>query len=80
MSALHGYYLEDLSVGQEALYTKTVTEADIVLYAGVSGDTNPVHLDAEFAGATMSSRPSSGPSCRARGASTCPNRCASARR
>ncbi len=32
-----------------AVYAKTVTEADIVLFAGVSGDTNPVHLDAHFA-------------------------------
>ena len=52
MSELHGLYFEDLSVGQEAVYTKTVGEADIVLYAGVSGDTNPVHLDAEFAATT----------------------------
>jgi 3-hydroxybutyryl-CoA dehydratase len=52
MSQLHGLYFEDLAVGQEAVYTKTVGEADIVLYAGVSGDTNPVHLDAEFAATT----------------------------
>jgi 3-hydroxybutyryl-CoA dehydratase len=52
MSQLHGLYFEDLVVGQEAVYTKTVGEADIVLYAGVSGDTNPVHLDAEFAAKT----------------------------
>ena len=52
MSDLHGLYLEDLVVGQAAVYTKTVGEADIVLYAGVSGDTNPVHLDAEFAATT----------------------------
>jgi 3-hydroxybutyryl-CoA dehydratase len=52
MSDLHGLYLEDLVVGQHAVYTKTVGEADIVLYAGISGDTNPVHLDAEFAAAT----------------------------
>ncbi|MCH8925610.1 MAG: MaoC family dehydratase, partial [Proteobacteria bacterium] len=33
-------------------YAKTVTEADIVMFAGVSGDTNPVHLDALFADQT----------------------------
>jgi 3-hydroxybutyryl-CoA dehydratase len=32
-----------------AIYAKTVTEADIVMFAGISGDTNPVHLDASFA-------------------------------
>jgi 3-hydroxybutyryl-CoA dehydratase len=51
--AQHGYYLEDLAVGQTASFSKTVTEADIVLFAGVTGDTNPVHLDQEFAAGTM---------------------------
>ncbi|MFT6558097.1 MaoC family dehydratase [Sneathiella sp.] len=50
---LHGYFLEDLSVGMQAQYAKTVTEADIILFSGVSGDTNPVHLNAEFAAQTM---------------------------
>ncbi|MEY3221047.1 MAG: hypothetical protein RIT27_2404 [Pseudomonadota bacterium] len=53
MSDLHGYYLEDLAVGMSASFTKTITEADIVLFAGVSGDTNPVHLDQTFAEKTM---------------------------
>ena len=46
---LHGYYFEDLSVGLSAVFTKTISEADLVLFAGVSGDTNPLHLDEEFA-------------------------------
>lgn len=50
---LHGYFLEDLAVGMSALFAKTITEADIVIYAGVSGDTNPVHLNAEFAENTI---------------------------
>ena len=45
----HGYYLEDLSVGMKAIFAKTITEADVLLYAGVSGDTNPLHLNTEFA-------------------------------
>jgi 3-hydroxybutyryl-CoA dehydratase len=48
-----GYYLEDLRVGMSAAYAKTVTEADVVLFAGVSGDTNPVHLNEDFAKDTM---------------------------
>ena len=48
-----GTYFEDIAVGQSATFAKTVTEADIVLFAGVSGDTNPVHLDAEYAAGTM---------------------------
>jgi len=48
-----GHFLEDLSVGQAASFGKTVTEADILLFAAVSGDTNPVHLNAEAASASM---------------------------
>ncbi|MCF4164724.1 MaoC family dehydratase [Zavarzinia compransoris] len=47
-----GLYFEDLSVGQSATFAKTVSEADILMFAGVSGDTNPVHLDAEYAATT----------------------------
>lgn len=47
--ALHGYYLEDLKVGMSEVYSKTVGEADIVAFAELSGDTNPVHLDETFA-------------------------------
>ena len=48
-----GYTLDQLSVGMSAQFTKTITDADIVLFSGVSGDTNPVHLDDEFAAETM---------------------------
>lgn len=43
---------EELSVGQTASLAKTITEADILLFAAVSMDTNPVHLDAEAAAAS----------------------------
>ena len=49
MKERQGLYVEDLSVGMTATYARTVTEADIVLFCGISGDTNPVHLDHEFA-------------------------------
>ena len=52
MSATSGYFIEDLTVGMSASYGKTITDADIVMFAGVSGDTNPVHLDQEFAAKT----------------------------
>lgn len=45
-------YIEDLSVGMSASIAKTVTEADIVLFAGISTDINSVHLDEEFAKTT----------------------------
>ena len=44
-----GCFFEDLSVGQKASFGKTITEADIVLFAAVTGDTNPMHLNAEYA-------------------------------
>jgi 3-hydroxybutyryl-CoA dehydratase len=41
--------IEDIHVGEVAELAKTVTESDIVLFAGVTGDFNPVHIDAEAA-------------------------------
>ncbi len=40
---------EELAIGQSASLTKTITREDIELYAAVSGDANPTHLDEEFA-------------------------------
>ena len=48
----HGYYIEDLTIGMSAFFGKTVTDADLVLFSGVSGDTNPLHLNREFAKGT----------------------------
>jgi 3-hydroxybutyryl-CoA dehydratase len=53
MEELHGYYIEDLREGMTAVYAKTVTDADVVLFAGISGDMNPVHLNHEFARETI---------------------------
>jgi 3-hydroxybutyryl-CoA dehydratase len=44
-----GYSLEDLSVGMSATYEHTVSEADVVKFADISGDHNPVHLDEDYA-------------------------------
>lgn len=52
MQELHGYYLEDLEVGMAASYAKTISEADVVLFAGISGDDNPVHINEEYAAQT----------------------------
>lgn len=52
MDELRGKYADEMEIGQTALYTKTVTEADLVLFAGLSGDTNPIHLDEEYAKST----------------------------
>ena len=53
MDKLHGYYFEDLEVGMHDIFAKTITDADIITFAGISGDTNPVHLNHEFASETI---------------------------
>ena len=47
------YYFEDLELGMEASFQKAVSEQDIIAFAGVSGDKNPVHLDADYASRTV---------------------------
>jgi 3-hydroxybutyryl-CoA dehydratase len=53
MTAMKGYFFEDLQLGQQAQTSKSVGERDIVAFAELSGDRNPVHLDAEYAAKTM---------------------------
>lgn len=48
----HGRYLEDISIGMKEVFTKTITDADVVMFAGVSGDNNPLHFSEEFASQT----------------------------
>ena len=50
----HGRYFEEFEVG-DAVETpaRTITETDVVQFAGLSGDYNPIHTDAEFAAGTM---------------------------
>lgn len=44
---------DELTIGQKASLQRRVEERDIRLFAAVSGDCNPVHLDAEFAAGTL---------------------------
>lgn len=56
-SSFHLYF-DDLEVGQEwTSGGRTVTDADIVNFAGFSGDFNPIHIDHEFAKNTPFRRP-----------------------
>jgi len=52
MNELSGHDFEDMHVGMTATFAKTITEADIVLFAGASGDNNAMHINEEFAANT----------------------------
>jgi 3-hydroxybutyryl-CoA dehydratase len=47
--ATRGYFIDELSVGMTAIFSKLITEGDVVAFAGISGDDNPVHLDEDYA-------------------------------
>lgn len=44
-----GYCFEDIEIGMSASFGKTITDAEISMFAGVSGDTCPIHLNEDFA-------------------------------
>ncbi|MBQ4650547.1 MAG: MaoC family dehydratase [Firmicutes bacterium] len=46
------YTIDQLTVGQSSSFSKTVTETDVYMFAGVSGDFNPAHVNSEFAAKT----------------------------
>ncbi|MFL9990629.1 3-hydroxybutyryl-CoA dehydratase [Burkholderia sp. GAS332] len=53
MNEIGGYDIEDLEAGMSATFAKTMTEADILLFAAASGDNNAVHINEEFARTTV---------------------------
>jgi len=44
-----GKTIENLTIGDTAQFSKTVSETDIYLFAGITGDLNPAHIDEEYA-------------------------------
>jgi 3-hydroxybutyryl-CoA dehydratase len=52
VSQLSNYTYDEITIGQTASFSKLIEEQDIQLFATVSGDVNPVHLDADFAAST----------------------------
>ena len=52
IDSLHGFYIEEIEIGMSESFEKTVSEEDVAAFAGLSGDTNPLHLDDEFARGT----------------------------
>jgi len=53
LDILENITYDELNEGDSATFTRTLTEDELVLFAAVSGDVNPVHLDSEFAADTM---------------------------
>jgi len=47
-----GKTVDELNVGEKASFTKTITETDVYLYAGITGDLNPAHVNEEYANKT----------------------------
>lgn len=52
-----GYNFSQLEVGQTAEITSTVSQQDVHTFADITGDNNPVHLDADFAATTQFEKP-----------------------
>lgn len=50
-------YFEDLETGMSARYQKTLSQDDVAVFAGLSGDINPAHLDEDFARTTRFKTP-----------------------
>lgn len=50
---MHGKTIDQMYVGQFALLNKTITDADVHIFAGVTGDMNPVHLDDLYASCSI---------------------------
>lgn len=49
---LNGYAFEEIKLGMSATFSRTITETDLRNFSGVSGDTNPMHLNEEYASKT----------------------------
>lgn len=52
-ATMTGHTIDDISVGMTEVFEKSVSEQDIVAFADVSGDYNPVHMDQAYAETTM---------------------------
>ncbi|MDR1832323.1 MAG: MaoC family dehydratase [Fusobacteriaceae bacterium] len=49
---MSGYSIDEIFVGMKKSVTKTISESDVYTYAGLIGDINPVHVNAEYAKTT----------------------------
>jgi 3-hydroxybutyryl-CoA dehydratase len=54
---MRGKTIHEIEIGETASFAKTITETDVYLFAGVTGDMNPVHVNRVFAAATSFKQP-----------------------
>lgn len=50
---MKGKTINEMNIGDSASFSKTITDADVKMFAGITGDFNPVHINKEFAKETM---------------------------
>lgn len=50
---MKGKTIKDISLGDKSSYSRTISETDVVLFGGVSGDLNPAHFNEEYSKDTM---------------------------
>lgn len=50
---MNGRTIQEIKLGDSASFSKTVTETDVILFAGITGDLNPAHTNAEYASKGM---------------------------
>jgi len=50
---MKGLTIDQIEIGQSASFTKTITETDVYLFAGITGDLNPAHVNETVAKGTM---------------------------
>lgn len=53
---LEGKTILDMNIGDRASFRKTITETDVHLFAGITGDMNPLHIDQAYAATTQFSK------------------------
>lgn len=50
---MRGRIIKEINLGDKSSYSRTVSEADVVLFGGVSGDLNPAHFNEEYSKETI---------------------------
>lgn len=50
---MEGRTISEMKVGEKAEFSKTITETDVIQYAGITGDFNPVHINQKYAEQTI---------------------------